>query len=277
MNTPILKTGKIGFSISTLILFAFLLASCEKAIVIDLNSKEPQIVIEGNISNQPGPYKVILTQTANYNESNNFPAVSGAMVTISDDSGISELLAETSSGTYTTSAIQGTPGRSYTLKVTANGVVYLATSIMPAPVSIDALSVVTENNPKGKNDKTIYVGFTDPAGIANYYRFIKIINGIAQSSIFVEDDLLQDGNTINHPLLSHGQDETSIKTGDNVTIVLQTIDKKVFDYFRTLLQLSSGGLISQSTSPANPLTNISNSTLGYYNACSVTSKTIIIP
>jgi hypothetical protein len=276
MKTQILKTSMIGFSISTLVLLAFLLASCEKVIVIDLNSKEPQIVIEGNISNQPGPYKVILTQTANYDESNNFPAVSGAMVTIRDDSGNSELLAETSSGTYTTSTIQGTPGRSYTLKVTANGAEYQATSIMPAPVSIDALSVVTEKNSKG-NDKTIYVGFTDPAGIANYYRFIKIINGIAQTSIFVEDDLLQDGNTINHPLLSHGQDETSIKTGDNVTIVLQTIDKKVYDYFRTLLQLSSGGLINQSTSPANPLTNISNNTLGYYNACSVTSKTIIIP
>jgi hypothetical protein len=276
MKHHIFKTNKIKFSVLAIIILAFLVTSCEKVIVIDLNSKVPQLVIEGNITNQPGPYKVVLTTTANYNESNNFPDVSGALVTLSDDSGNSEILAETSAGTYATSTIQGTPGRFYTLKVTVNGGEYSAVSIMPAPVNIDTLSVVTTFNAKG-SDKTIYVGFTDQAGIANYYRFIKIINGITQSTLYVEDDLLQDGNTINHPLLSRGQDETGIKTGDNVTIVLQTIDKRVYDYFRTLLQLSSGGLISQSTSPANPLTNISNSTLGYYNACSVTSKTIIIP
>jgi hypothetical protein len=276
MKLRILKTGKIVYSLLTIILLAFLITSCEKVIVIDLNSKMPQIVIEGNITNQPGPYKVTLTQTGNYYVSNNFPDVSGALVTLSDDSGNSEILAETSAGVYTSSTIQGTPGRSYTLKVTANGVEYSAVSVMPAPVSIDTLTVVTGNNAKGK-DKTIYVKFTDPAGIANYYRFIKIINGITQSTLYVEDDLLQDGNTINYAFLSRGQNEASIKEGDNVSIILQSIDKNVYNYFRSLIQISSGGLISQSTSPANPLTNINNSTLGYYNACAATSQSIIIP
>lgn len=254
----------------------FLFSSCEKVIDIDLNTQDPQIVIEGNITDQPGPYTVTLTQTVNFVESNNFPGVSGALVTISDNSGNSETLTESFSGVYSTSEMQGTIGRNYTIKVTTNGKEYTATSNMPAPVSIDTLTVVTENTPKG-NDKTIYVNFTDPAGIANYYRFIKIINGITQITIFVEDDLLQDGNTINHPLLVRGQDETSIKTGDTVTVILQSIDKKVYDYFRTLLQLSGGGVINQSSSPANPLTNFINGALGYFNANAITSKTIIIP
>lgn len=254
----------------------FLFSSCEKIIDIDLNTQDPQIVIEGNITNQPGPYSVTLTQTVNFDESNNFPGVSGALVIISDNSGNSETLTESFSGVYSTSEMQGTIGRNYTIKVTTNGKEYTATSNMPAPVSIDTLTVVTENTPKG-NDKTIYVNFTDPAGIANYYRFIKIINGITLTTIFVEDDLLQDGNTINQPLLARGQDETSIKTGDTVTVRLQSIDKKVYDYFRTLLQLSGGGMINQSSSPANPLTNFNNEALGCFNANAVTSKTIIIP
>ena len=251
-------------------------SSCEKVIEIDLNSKEPQIFIEGNITNLQGPYTVIITQTVNFNDVNNFPPVSGATVTISDNIGNSETLTETSSGVYVTSTIQGVCNRNYTLKVLSNDKEYIATSYMHAPVNIDTLTIVTETTHNGSK-KTISVGFTDPEGISNYYRFIKTINNISQTTIYVEDDLLQDGNAISHPLLSKYQDETSIKYGDDVVISLQVIDKDVYDYFRTLSQLSGGsGLINQSTSPANPISNFNNGALGYFNAYSVTFKELTI-
>jgi hypothetical protein len=35
---------------------AILLTSCQKVIVVDLNASAPQVVIEGNVYDQPGPY-----------------------------------------------------------------------------------------------------------------------------------------------------------------------------------------------------------------------------
>lgn len=55
-----------------IILASLLFASCEKEIDLDLNSSSPQIVIEGNISDAPGPYIVKLSKTVNYSELNNY-------------------------------------------------------------------------------------------------------------------------------------------------------------------------------------------------------------
>jgi hypothetical protein len=48
---------------------------------------------------------------------------------------------------------------------------------------------------------------------------------------------------------------------------LQSIDKGVYDYFRT-----AGNDGNQSASPSNPISNIDNEALGYFNACAVTKK-----
>jgi hypothetical protein len=259
-----------------LLIFLIVFSSCEKVIDIDLVSKENQIVIEGGISNLQGPYTILLSQTVNFDETNSFPPVSGANVTISDDIGNVETLTETSSGVYVTSNIQGVCNRNYTLKVVSNGEEFIATSYMHEPVNIDTLTITTETT-HNSSKRTISVGFTDPKGISNYYRFIKTINNIEQSTIYVEDDLLQDGNDISQPLLSKSKEETSLKIGDNVTISLQVIDKNVYNYFRTLNQLIGGsGLMNQSTSPANPISNFNNGALGYFNAYSVTHKELTI-
>jgi hypothetical protein len=63
--------------------------------------------------------------------------------------------------------------------------------------------------------------------------------------------------------MSQGQDNKS-ETGDMVTIWLECADQYVFEYF-----LTAGREGGQSASPANPSSNISNGTLGHFNACSV--------
>jgi hypothetical protein len=61
-----------------------------------------------------------------------------------------------------------------------------------------------------------------------------------------------------------------LKKGDTVTVWLETIDKGVFDYFRT-----AGSESGRNASPANPVSNISNGALGYFNASSVRKGSII--
>jgi hypothetical protein len=246
--------------------------SCQKVIDVDLNSSNPEIVIEGSVSDQPGPYLVTISQTVNYDQTNTFPSVNDAIVTLSDDQGNSERLTETSSGTYESSMMIGTSGRTYTLTVLANGMTYSASSTMPLPIIIDSLS--QSNLSLGMNNsKTVEVHFQDPAGIKNYYRFVEIKNGVEQKYIFLYDDRMQDGSAITSNLSA---DEDTLRTGDSVLVFLQCVDKGMFDYFRTLQQAIGGGGL-QAASPANPVSNFNNGALGYFNAYAVKSKLIVIP
>ena len=270
------KKHIILFSIVTLTV-----SSCTKEINIDLNSVNPQLVVEGNISDQSGPYLVKLSQTVNYNQDDTFPAVSGAIIKITDNTGNSETLTEISSGNYYTSALQGTIGRAYNISITRNGKSYSGTSLMPVPVTIDTILVDTTNSggfrggSRGnrKNTKTVHVKFNDPAGIANYYRFIELVNNIAKTDIFITSDNLRDGTNIDFTLSR----DTTIHAGDSVAVLLQSIDKKVYEYFRTLDQIASGGGGFRASTPDNPTSNLTNSALGYFNAFSVKSKKTRIP
>lgn len=259
--------------------FIFLLLACEKEIDIDLNTSQPTIVIEGLVSDQLGPYTVKLTHTVNFDENNTFPPVSGASVIIYDDAGNREVLTETNPGIYHSMTIQGTPGRTYFLEVKTGDDTYEAVSTMPSPVNIDTLTVEDTGDfgPAGHGE-TITVHYTDPVGESNYYRFVLIVNGVVRDGVFIDNDDLHDGDIKDLELIDYSEN-TNLTTGDTATVVLQTIDENVYEYFRTLREISgsNGGGMGQSTSPANPISNISNGALGYFSVCAETSKTIVIP
>jgi hypothetical protein len=252
-----------------LLLLSVIGFACQKVIDVDLNSAAPQIVIEGNISDSPGPYYVTLSKTVNFDQPNTFPPVTDANVVISDTVGNSELLTETSPGTYRTSVIQGTPGRTYTLDVTAEGKEYIATSTMPAPVKFDSLTLdYIVNGPD--RSWAFKVDFKDPAGVKNYYHFVLMRNSIISQRFFLYDDRIQDGESITYDLVPD-----TLRYKDTVVIFLQCIDKGVYDYFRTASQISNGRG-SQSASPANPLSNFNNGALGYFSAYAARSKRMVI-
>ena len=163
------------FKLSNWLIITLMMTSCTKVIDIDLNSVSPQLVIEGNISDLPGPYTVRLSKTVNFSETNLFPPVSGAIVKISDNAGSSEILNESSPGLYSTSLIQGTPGRTYTLTVISEEKAYEAISTMPFAVNIDTLTIQEFcNGIQGAATGNIIaeyinVQFYDPLEINNYY------------------------------------------------------------------------------------------------------------
>lgn len=241
-----------------------LFTSCTKVIELKLHTSPTQIVIQGNIYDQAGFYVVKISNSVRFSDPNVYPAVTSANVTISDNVGHAEILTESPSGTYTTSSIQGVPGRTYTLTVIANSKTYTAISTMPFPVNIDSL--YTKESPFG-NKKLLTAKFLDPAGIDNYYRLIEFINDEEQTGFHVTSDRLYQGKEMNFSFMSRGSDSRTLLKGDNVTIWLESIDKGIYEYFRTAGR--DGG---QSSSPANPTSNINNGALGYFNACSLTKK-----
>lgn len=254
------------------LLIAGLAFGCEKVVDVKLKNSEPRIIIDADISNQPGPYLVKLSKTVDYNNSNEFPHVSGAIIKISDDAGNVDTLKETSPGVYQMLTIQGVPGRQYYLMVQTEDKTFNATSTMPFPVELDSLSI-SEENIFGESEKNINIHFTDPAGIKNYYRFVASIDGIPFKA-HASDDKLYDGKPVAISIEPEETSEfTAIKPGDKIEVEMQAIDVGVFKFFLSLAPYLDNG---PPAVPANPITNIGNNGLGYFSAHSTSKINLIV-
>jgi hypothetical protein len=158
-----------------------LFADCVDPIAFDVESTKSQLVIDGSITSGPGPYVVTLTRTRELRSDIDHRArVSGATVTIFSDAGEEETLNEKSPGTYTTSTIQGTVGRSYYIRIiTVEGATYES---IPEPIKPagEIESVWYEYEKLRKKDGAIevnddrlnvYLNASTPVGEENYIRW----------------------------------------------------------------------------------------------------------
>lgn len=257
-----------------LILLFFLFVSCERVIHVDLNSSSPVLVVEANIPS--GSYATAkLSKSVNYDEENSFPAVSGAEITVTDNAGGTDILRERSPGFYAGSLVRGEPGRKYTMTVKNDGNTYVAQSIIVAPVVIDSVKILERNEYTFNPGISLSIKFWDREKEDNYYRFVTDINGREHKSVMIADDELRDGDMLTVTINPRDDDGNSIiKRGDTVALHLRSVDKSVYDYFRTLLELRSAGY--SGTTPANPLSNFSGGALGYFCAYSESRRRIII-
>ncbi|HEY4064919.1 MAG TPA: DUF4249 domain-containing protein [Puia sp.] len=239
---------------------------CKKVINVDLNNVAAQIVIEGNITNLAPPYEVRVSKTVNFSASNVYPPVTGAIVKITDSTtGKTYQLNETDSGTYTTSAFNGTPRHRYDLLVIAGGQQYKATSTMPRNVALDSITFAENTDFNNNKDINAVVNFLDPVGPGNYYQFTETVNRRPIPNIFVFEDRLSDGKYIQQPLFN---DSSYLQKGDTLQLNMYCIDQGIYNYFFTLMNVT-GNNNFQSATPANPNTNISNGALGYFSAHTV--------
>ncbi|WP_343672403.1 DUF4249 domain-containing protein [Chitinophaga sp.] len=252
---------------------SFILSSCEKEIHVDLNSSEPQIVIDGSITDAAGPYYVRITKTVNYSESNVYPGVSGATVIISDNNGITDTLTETSPGIYQTSTIIGTPGNTYSLSVSIEDKEYYATSTMPLKVNLDSLKFSPTSVPGEEDLYSILPVFTDPPTLGNNYRYLLTINGKLDDSYFVDNDNIGNGLVNKRSLFTQ---DTDIKLKDSVKLEMRCIDLPSYTYFYTLSQIADGGP-GGGTTPTNPPNNITGDyALGIFSAYTTQTRTQIV-
>ena len=116
-------------------------SACQKVINVDLNNAAPRIVIEGLITDRPGPYTIKISKSGSYFNQPVLPPVTGAEVNITDDSGTVDTLKETMPGIYITTKIHGTTGRTYTLKVISETQEYTGISTMYSHVRIDSVNL----------------------------------------------------------------------------------------------------------------------------------------
>lgn len=257
----------------------FLFNSCEKEIDLDLEDQSGNIVIEGNVTDEAGPYFVKITKSVAFTQPNLYPAIDNAVVMLSDDTGQTETLQYIGNGTYQTANFIGQPGRIYTLKIQAEGKEYTAQSKMPEAVSFDDL-VQDSFTVGGETSYTILPVFTDPPALGNRYLFSYTVNNETKKNFSEFSDNVNNGLPNQRPLIlpnDSGDEPGDVKVvaGDTIYVEMQCIDENIYTYYSALLQLYGGGPGGGIT-PANPPSNISNGALGYFSAHTVRKRSIII-
>jgi hypothetical protein len=250
-----------------LVISVITLSSCEKEIELDLNSSNSKYVIEAELP-QSQVAMVTITKTVNFSDSNNFPAIKSADVTITDNLGNTEKLVESVSGVYKTQKIKGEEGKTYTLSIKAEGQTFSAKSTMPTAVKLTGLKTTVSivKVPGSKSDTyNIFPQFIDPAPLGNNYRFIQTRNNEIDKNLILGNDNIGNGEPNTRPIFSRDFD---IKLGDNVSVEMRCLDKPSYDYFFSLNSINANGP-GGGTTPTNPVTNLLGGALGYFSAYTV--------
>lgn len=236
--------------------------ACTKVVKLPLHTASTQTVIEGNITDQPGPYLVRIFQTTAFYDSNSFKGITGATVEVSDDHGNKELLADNGGGNYYTRHLQGLPGNTYTLNVLVGTDTFSAISTMPELVPLDGLAVGQITN-TGKPVLVAMPEFVNPAGPGlAYYLFNQTVNGVLDKTLYYWNSQYSAGQANGFDLARSDPDST-LHVGDSIQVEMQCLDKPMYTYWSSLDAAATGGGGSY---PGNPVTNLTGGALGYFSA-----------
>lgn len=261
-------------NITVIIMIALAFTSCEKTVTLPYKSNQSRIVIEGNITNEKGPYFVKITTSARLQETGNYTTIDNAIVTISDDAGNSEVLTSTGQGIYATSALEGIEGRTYTLTVKVDNQTYTAQSTMPQSVALDSIKT-EEVMMGGEIEWNLIPVYTDPSAEGNNYRFVLKVNDTLVNQYLVQNDIVRNGMT-NTVRLEIDDNDRKLKKGDRLSLNMQCIDANVALFYTTLALMTDSGP-GGGTTPNNPPNNISNGALGLFSAHTMQHADKVIP
>lgn len=263
------------------IVVLLLFVRCEKEVDLRLKNADPQVVIEGIITDAEGPYTVLVSKTFNYYDESPESGVSGAEVVISDNEGFSEVLEETEKGIYQTTDLQGKAGNTYTLQVRYEGTDYEATGTILEPPVFDSLTYrfVEETALKDEGYYLYFFGKTPKPGIS-YYRWLVYKNGELFNTE-PEDFLLASDEFVNEEL-NDLEFPFAFQLQDTLRLEMYSLELSMFNYYNELLTIlfNDGGLFSPP--PVNPVSNIKNLTdprkppLGYFQASPVVAEEVVI-
>lgn len=274
-----------------LLLFSALLLSltaCTDTIDVDVEGGETQLAVDGEITDQPGPYTIKLTETVYAFGSNTPPAVRGATVLLADNQGKVDTLRETSPGTYQTRNLRGRVGNSYTLTIgnTRFGTFTAKTEIR-RPTPIDSVYAEYRDIVPGTTSSgyLIRYNYTDPKGVGDNFR-AKLYQGTGSEAAkllnkpfnlsFVQD-IYNDGQTVKDVLTTPERFEK----GDRAVLVLASLTNDAYLFLNELQQqTNNGGLFANP--PANVRTNIVNTdangkkAVGYFFGSAITTRTTTV-
>jgi hypothetical protein len=237
---------------------------------INLDNSDKHLVVEGLITDQPGPYSVKLSLSTNfYNKE--IERVEDAFVTITDNLGNRDVLTRSEAGLYQTDSLEGKIGNTYTLTVIYNGQTYSSVSRMTDGITIDSVNYIFQKETL-VFDEGYYLNVfgTEAPEEGNYYRWY-----IAEDDTLDKDILLDNDKFLNRRI-ENVMIQRAFDKGDKARIEVHSLSEEEYKYYIGLQNVldNDGGFFS--SPPKNPIGNISNGALGIFRASKVSSKEVVI-
>jgi hypothetical protein len=281
------------------------LFSCETRITPTLESAPALLVVDAWITNRPVAQEIILTRTQPYFENQYPPAVKGATVQVTDNTGkvYSFIEDNTKSGHYIWKGLPGETfgavGQSFQLQVVTGGETFGAVSAMGRVPAIDSI-VFSREKRIGSTDTLTLAEFyaTDPKGKGDAYWIRAYKNGSAldkPSEINFAFDAgfspggETDGVVFITPIRrainpnrtdSNNRVLSPYDPGDSVNVQIHSITLAAYNYLNEVAVQTDrpGGFQELFAAPlANVSTNIKNSNpngsavVGFFNVSAVSS------
>ncbi|MCX6253595.1 MAG: DUF4249 domain-containing protein [Bacteroidia bacterium] len=300
--------------IQILILLLLLLNNCITQFIPQTNETQEFLVVEGLITDQPGPNTIKLSSTLPLGTRSDVKPVRGCFVTITDDLGNRFNFEETDTGTYVSdpAMFKGKIGRFYTLHINANTAInnhnYVSYPMEMKPVPpID--SVYFEKAeisgdyqwqwPETPEGCQVYLNTHDPTGQCRYYRWeytetweFRLPYSVPNSTCWVtrySDKInvkstasLAEARILKYPLdfISNLTDRLKVKY--SMLVNQYSINEDEYNFWEKLQNVSEqvGGLYdmipSAIASNVYCINNPDEKVLGYFSVSANTSKRIFI-
>jgi hypothetical protein len=269
------------------------LSGCEDVIDLETETGPPQLVVDGWITNQPGPQSIQLSWSGAYFDNNKPKPVTGAEVTVTDNLGTVYTFEDMADdGNYvwgTTKDTLGHIGRTYTLKIQNQTDVFTAVNQIKRVPNVDSIVYQKEKLPF-KPDKGPQEGFIasfyarDFTGPGDTYWIKPVVRGKATvakptdiSTVYdaaFSAGAPSDGLIFILPLRQAITVDSLYSAGASVGVELHSITQEAFNFLNQVReQASNGGLF------ATPIVNIKSNVinadpkgvkaLGYFGASAV--------
>ncbi len=266
------------------LLTAFILASCEDVVEVNLNDEDIDLVaVEAYLDTRANDNIFVkIEKTLRVNQAESNPPVSNALVEISDNEAVPNTIVleeQGNTGIYKlpeNTVYEAVPGRTYQLTITTEeGVVITASEYLQEVETLDKTRV----NLSARGDYeflAVYINSQETPGKGNYYKWdIYINNELLYESEYLSfaSDELVDGNYIyDFEILTDFEEEEEDKLmhkNDTVRVEQLSISKASYDfYFALINQAFTGSPFS--VPPANVPSNLVSSdgkrVLGLFSA-----------
>ncbi len=287
------KKNFIQYIVSTLIILV-IFSGCTESIDMDFKSEEPQLVVDGFLTDQEKNHFVILTKTTDFLLNEEPPAVSGAIISITD--GENEIILnelEEYPGFYLIPATyRGVHGKTYTLNISGVDInedgteeTYQASNKMALPLELNSINLEW-SLAQGEKSWHIEINAKEREETKDFYAFAAHLNDdliddqISELEYF-EDKYFNGNNLVDWWAQSIVEEESDgevteyiLEVGDWVILDVYSINEDFYDFIHAVNEETGIKIPLFSGPPANVPTNISNNARGFFRVYSVSTDSI---
>jgi len=272
----------------------------------DISKSENLLIVDGGITNDPGPYNITLSISQGVQDAITLP-YSGAQVVIEEKDGLSDTLTEVREGFYQTDPVKihGIPGREYRVIINAGQKRYESEWMyMKKCPEVERLYWQRESHPGNEFDYDgiqVYIDTRDPENNTRYYRWeyqenwafsvpvssswnpaLCYSRSISSSIMIGTTESLQNDRLEKQPVVYINQTSSRLTLRYRIILIQHAISQREYRYWEALEELNENLGTLFDPIPARINGNVSNisdykeNVLGFFTCSSVKKDTMYV-